>query len=72
MAFTNNVFIHIIFVSEGQYIKDNNTVSKTKKKKKTTHILINCLPDLPNYKGLQFYYAIGKKKSTRITIFFFE
>ena len=34
MAFTNNVFIHIIFVSEGQYIKDNNTVSKTKKKKK--------------------------------------
>lgn len=33
MAFTNNGFIHIIFMSEGQYIKDNNTVSKTKKKK---------------------------------------
>lgn len=51
-------------MSEGQYIKDNNTVSKTKKKK-TTHILVNCLPDLPNYKGLQFYYAIGKKKEVQ-------
>ena len=72
MAFTNNGFIHIIFMSERQSIKDNNIVSKFKKKERETHILVNCLPDLPNYKGLHFYYAIEGEKVIRITIFFFE
>ena len=42
MAFTNHGFIHIIFMSEGQYIKDNNIVSKLKKKRERERNSYSC------------------------------
>lgn len=72
MTFTNNGLIHIIFVPEGQYVKDNSIVLKKLKKEKLIFSSIafqiyqttraSVLLDLRDKKG----------NSTGITVLFIE